>query len=67
MQYSVHSHPIPDLYQLSLFGKSLFFFLMTPSCAVTSLIPQTGKLQPLPSLQTLKKKSQAGQTLGICI
>ena len=40
---------------------------MTPPSAVTSLVLQTGRLQLLPSLQTLKKKkSQLGQTLGIC-
>ena len=34
--------------------------------AQTYLILQTGRQQPLPSLQTLPK-SQAGQTLGICL
>jgi len=38
--------------------------LTTPPSAVTSLILQTARQQPLPSLQTLTK-SQAGQTLGI--
>ena len=33
---------------------------------MTSLILQPGRLQPLPSLQTLTK-SQAGETLGICL
>ena len=36
---------------------------MTPPSAVTSLIPQTGRLQPLSSPQALTK-SQAGKTMG---
>ena len=47
---------------------SCIYLLMTPFSAMTSLILQTGRLQPLPCLQTLKKKkSQSGQTLGICL
>ena len=47
--------------------KILFvYLLMTPPSVVTSLILQTGRLQPLHSLQTLTK-SQAGQTLGMCL
>ena len=47
--------------------KILFTHLLkTPPCAVTSLILQTGKLQPLPSLQTFTK-SQDGQILRICL
>ena len=37
-------------------SKILFiYWVMTPPSAMTSLILQTGGLQPLPSLQTLKK------------
>ena len=51
---------------LTLWKIPFFYLLMTPHSAVTSLLLQTGRLQLLPSLQTFTK-SQAGQTLGICL
>ncbi len=49
--------PIPDDHQWSLWlWKILFIYLlMTSPSAVTSLILQTGRPKPLPSLQILKK------------
>ena len=46
----------------------IFFIplLMTPPSAVPSLIPLIGRQQPFHSLQTWIK-SQAGETLGICL
>ena len=66
MQYSVHSHPIPDLYQLSLFGKSLLSFSWWLHHVPwhTSYIRQASCNLFL-LFRPWKKKSQAGQTLGI--
>ena len=47
---------------LTLLKMFLICFLLTLPSAVTSLILHTGKLQPLQSLQIMRK-SQAGQTL----
>ena len=58
--------PIPDLQKRSDWEILLIYLMMTPPSAVTSLILQTGRLQPLSSLQTLTK-SQTGQTLGTCL
>ena len=60
--------PISDLHIWSIWLWKIIFidFLMTPSSAVTSLILHTGRLQPLPSFQTLTK-SQTGHTFGICL
>jgi len=49
---------------LTLWKIHFIELLMTPLSTVTSLLLQTGRLQPLPSLQTLTK-SQVVQTLGI--
>ena len=46
--------------------KILFIYLLTTPSTMTSLILQTGRLQPLPFLQTITK-SQDGQTLEICL
>ena len=40
---------------LTLWKILFIYLLMTPPSAVTSLILQTGRLQPLPSFQPLKK------------
>ena len=46
--------PIESLHPLSKFSPFVAL-LMTPPCAMTSLILQTDRLQPLPYLQTLTK------------
>ena len=40
---------------------------MTPPCAVTSLILQVGRLQPLPSLETLTKIKRWSNTWNISV
>ena len=51
---------------LNFWNVLFIHLLITPPSVVISLILQIGRLQPLPSLQTLIK-SQGGQTLGICV
>ena len=51
---------------LRFLGKSSLTLLMTPPSAVPSLIPLIIRQQPLHSPQSWIK-SQAGQTLGICL
>ena len=51
---------------LTLWKILLISLLMTPPSAVPSAIPQTGKQQPLHSLQ-IWIKSQTGSTCGTCL
>ena len=56
-----------SMISLTLWKILLIYLLMTPPSVVTALIFQTGRLQPLPSLQTLTKSQEYGQTLGLCL
>ena len=50
---------------LTLWKILFIYLLMTPTSAMTSLILQTGKQQPLPSLQTLKKITSWSKTWNV--